>query len=633
MAMYSANLVSSDSRLGGTISFSLYPSNAYDNYSTLGGEIQVWHNQGSPMAVGMGWTVEFRVYTYDDYMYNGGHLAPVIYYYPQSTVITQGASSFIRLIRFSDIKIPHRWNGSQSIVIRCSIMSPEETSIEGIHLYLSGTVDKWANSFNCDTISRFAWLTSAPDFSDDENPTIYYNNPTGYSNAGIKAGIYDINGVEAFAAYRALDNPLGNSYTFNLTDEERLKMRNASIANGGELSVLFYLTTWQPGGVINYSTMARTLRTSGEPPQLDITLYDTDDGAQAAIGNPTKIIKGHNYVYYEINATPDEGATIKSYTAKCGDKTLTTQSGYFENVDSGTFTFTATDNRGKTKTETKTLSVIEYFKPTINQEVELELVGETGASANMKITGTYWNSNFGLKKNNLKISFRKKEEGGAWTGWQDIQEPPYYIEIYNDGNTFRSEFALTGLDYSKAYTFQCAVADTLGSYATTPEYTAKLIPVFDWSETDFNFNVPVNINGDLNITGTLNVGGEDSGSGDAVIETGTASMGSNGTWYWSKWKSGKAECYGIRNFGNMGVSNAWGGVYYSVDVFNQPLPEIFTEAPMVSINLQGNSTGSAWIAKSSAPTATNSGNFVVCRGSAGTLSQVYINFNVIGRWK
>ena len=619
MASHDMNLISSDSRIKGQLQISSKQSGAYDNYSSIQASIYL-ELQAPPSSVDFGlqgWQGFIEMYDTETWETVCQHY--FTWNYTLQPIGTMG------LVQFT---VPHKWNGTKHLTVYATAQEIGKSQPEGM-VYLSIS----QASLQLPTISRFAWLTSAPDFSDDENPTIYYNNPTGYSNAGIKAGIYDINGVEPFAAYRSLDNPLGNYYTFNLTDEERLKMRNASIANGGELPVLFYLTTWQPGGVINYSTMTRTLRTSGEPPQLDITLYDIDDNAQSAVGNSTKIVKGMNNVYYKINATPDEGATIKSYTAKCGSKTLTTQEGYFENVESGTFTFTATDNRGKTKTETKTLSVIEYFKPTINQEVELELVGETGARANIKITGTYWNSNFGLKKNSLKISFRKKEEGGAWTAWQDIQEPPYFIEIYNDGNTFRSEFGLTGLDYSKAYTFQCAVADTLGSYATTPEYTAKLIPVFDWSETDFNFNVPVNINGDLNITGTLNVGGEDSGSGDAVIETGTTAMGSNGTWYWSKWKSGKAECYGIRNFGNMGVSNAWGGVYYSVDTFSQALPEIFTEAPMVSINLQGNSTGSAWIAKSSMPTTTNSGNFVVCRGAAGTLSQVYINFNVIGRWK
>jgi hypothetical protein len=30
---------------------------------------------------------------------------------------------------------------------------------------------------------------------------------------------------------------------------------------------------------------------------------------------------------------------------------------------------------------------------------------------------------------------------------------------------------------------------------TSEEYVAKVLPVFDWSAEDFNFNVPINLNG------------------------------------------------------------------------------------------------------------------------------------------
>lgn len=627
MAMYNPELygckIDGSKGIGGGMFFSLNKTNAYDNYSTMGGEIQLWTENGDGIGNGTGWYVNMNV----SGKVNGQY--QIFYSFQDYIVQSMPAGMLIRLHRFNNIKIPHNWDGSQQVVIWLQIIAPGETTYEGVYITFKEQISSWVNAFNCDTISRYAWLTSAPDFTDIDNPTIYFNNPTGHANAGIHAGIYDTNGVNAYAAYRQIDNPLGSSYTFNLTDAERATIKAAAENNGGSVPVSFYLTTYQPDKT-EYSILKRTAILAGDPPQLDITLYDTDENAQSAVGNNTKIVKGMNYVYYEINATPDDGATIKSYIAKCGDKTLTTQSGYFENVESGDFTFSATDSRGRTKTETKSLTVIDYFKPTINQEVELELSGETEAKATLKINGTFFNQNFGNKPNQIKVSLKHTMPNGEYTDWIDIQKD-LIVEIYYDGNKYRAELTITLSDYQQAYTFQCAVADTLGSYATTSEYTTRLIPVFDWSETDFNFNVPVKVNGDLTITGNLNVEGE-GGTGDAVIETGTEAMGTNGTWYWSKWKSGKAECYGVRNFGNMGISTAWGGVYYS-NVFNQALPSIFSEAPMVSINLQGNSTGSAWIAKSSMPTATDSGNFVVVRGSSGTLSQVYINFNVIGRWK
>jgi hypothetical protein len=112
-------------------------------------------------------------------------------------------------------------------------------------------------------------------------------------------------------------------------------------------------------------------------------------------------------------------------------------------------------------------------------------------------------------------------------------------------------------------------------------------------------------------------------------------MGTNGTWYWEKWKNGKATCYGVRNYGNMGVSTAWGDLYRS-PIFTQDLPSgLFTEAPQV-INIDFSHGGmSAWVVKheQTAPGADTTGSFMVVRAASATLSQVYLDFNLIGRWK
>jgi hypothetical protein len=176
------------------------------------------------------------------------------------------------------------------------------------------------------------------------------------------------------------------------------------------------------------------------------------------------------------------------------------------------------------------------------------------------------------------------------------------------------------LSYDKSYVFQCRAVDKLATIASG-QYTVRLLPIFDWGENDFNFNVPVSFQGEQMV--------------DFIVEQGTASMGSNGTWYWSKWKSGKAECYGVRNYGNMAVTTAWGGLYRS-ESFNQSLPSgLFNATPaVINIEYRGSNYG-GWIAKHEAttPSATNSGGFIVVRPASATISQAYIGFHVIGRWK
>jgi hypothetical protein len=126
---------------------------------------------------------------------------------------------------------------------------------------------------------------------------------------------------------------------------------------------------------------------------------------------------------------------------------------------------------------------------------------------------------------------------------------------------------------------------------------------------------------------------------DYVVETGTEAMGTNGTWYWTKWASGKAECYGLRNYGNMACSSTWGSLYMSNDTFKQNLPSgLFSAAPdYININLHHVTGGGyGWIIGSSsgdAPTAEATGSFRVIRATSATIQQAYIAFNVIGKWK
>ena len=152
----------------------------------------------------------------------------------------------------------------------------------------------------------------------------------------------------------------------------------------------------------------------------------------------------------------------------------------------------------------------------------------------------------------------------------------------------------------------------------------RTTPVFDWGKDDFNFNVPVSIEGEP--------------IADWIIETGTETMGSNGTWYWEKWNSGKACCYGVRNYGNMAVNVAWNSVYYSADAFNQSYPSgLFKQIPeskQIQVHYMSQPGGS-WIMDSSAyaPSASSTGGFRIVCPSSVTMQQVRISFDIKGRWK
>ena len=60
--------------------------------------------------------------------------------------------------------------------------------------------------------------------------------------------------------------------------------------------------------------------------------------------------------------------------------------------------------------------------------------------------------------------------------------------------------SLSGLDYTQSFTYEVIVSDKLLSVPKTLTIP-KGIPVFDWGENDFAFNVPVKIDGTLTIGG------------------------------------------------------------------------------------------------------------------------------------
>lgn len=475
---------------------------------------------------------------------------------------------------------------------------------------------KSQGAINLDRINRNAYVSAAPNFTDEENPTMSYVVPSISGTTKLEACI-SFDTINDDIEYRAIDKNK-TSYTFELTDAEREVLRNATLNGSNTKTVYFYVRS-TVGGYTSTSKIAKTLTIVNAEPELSAFLLDTNEKTVALTGDSLAVlIKGYSNVAYEMNATAKKGASITNYHAANGSNALTTSSGNFDNITDGTFKLSATDNRGLTASKEFTLNVLDYFRPTCSQEVTIEMGGETTARVKLVVSGEWCSKHYGAAHNALRVEYRYKvgsEEYGDWVG----------TDYITDNNSYTVTFTINDLDYTQQHTFQCRAVDSLDE-AVTGEYPVRLIPVFDWSENDFNFNVPVNFSQGFSLGGGNTIA-------DYIVEIGTEAMGSNGTWYWTKWASGKAECYGCRNYGNMAINEAWGSLYTSAD-FTQDLPGIFNDAPsMVDIEVCGTESGFVFIMKQGMPTATSSGEFIVCRPGSMTVRQVYISFHAVGRWK
>lgn len=470
----------------------------------------------------------------------------------------------------------------------------------------TASVSTYSGTWTMDTIPRAATLNSATNFTDEGNPTITYTNAAGANASTLEVYMYANNKSTVLVGAKSLSKT-GTSFTYALTDAERNTLRGATTTN--TLNVQFRIKTVIAGNTYWSEWMGKQMSIINANPTVSMTVIDNNPTTVELTGNSNKIVKGHSTAYYEITATPKKGGTIASYEVVCGGEKESGAKNSFLNAPSNVFTYTVKDSRGNTTTGTITKLLVDYVSLTCNQKVDISLTGETSAAITVEASGNYFRNSFGSVSNTLTIQYRMATNSSSYSSWQTVSATPTY-----SGNTYKVSYTISGLNYSNSYKIQTRAKDKLNirnSYA----YTAKLQPVFDWSSTDFNFNVPVKIGG-------------------VEIDYIEAQGISNG-WYYRKWHNGIMECWCTKQI-TTDVNNAWGNVYVSgiLADTNLTYPFAFTETPILNVNLMPFGSGGTLMPPGTAyGSNTKTGAFEITRGTSITNAQYLIAYQAIGKWK
>ena len=495
------------------------------------------------------------------------------------------------VIKTGTIKLQHDSDGKKTF--SASIRA----AVYGSSVNLTASDD-----FTLNPIPRGATITELSEFTDENNPTITYENPAGNNATSIKVFISTWSTATDIFVERTDISKTGNKYTFYLTEEERVAMRKR-FYNATQPVIGVGITVVVDGKEFT-QYRAWTFKIINSKPLLIPTVKDIHIPTLQLTGDENTIIKGKNIVEYDFGAVPQKEATIVSYSLTCGNKTSSTATGEFSNVESNIFTFSIEDSRGNTLTRNVELNMIDYTQLTCSQEVHIELTGETEATVNLTIKGNYYKGSFGAANNQLWLKYAYKVGDGDFGDWISVTATP---TLNDDNQTYSVSFDVTGLSYDNAYTFISRAADMV-DIAQSTEYAVKLIPVFDWSDNDFNFNVPVSIQGYQ--------------IGNFIIEEDE----SNG-WKYTKWKDGRVELHG--KFENTGGVNQAKGSLFRSNGITVDLPFTVYDCHCSSDCNNGN----AWTSLASYNTNADSVRYILWSPWSDTTTSYTTELFVVGRWK
>ena len=115
------------------------------------------------------------------------------------------------------------------------------------------------------------------------------------------------------------------------------------------------------------------------------------------------------------------------------------------------------------------------------------------------------------------------------------------------------------------------------------------------------------------------------GSADYIVEQGTSDI-----WYYRKWASGIAECWGLKQY-TVAIDRSWGGGYINQTALGGiAYPFTFAHVSDIQINVRG---GNMWVMSDGGDSNSQLGYFWLYRTTTASSNTWNVYIHVVGRWK
>ena len=477
--------------------------------------------------------------------------------------------------------------------------------------FVSGTA---SGKMTLPHIDRFPIMTEGMDFTDEENPTIKF---TSYGTFPIRVKLEA--GGNTKLITRDLSDKNAKSYTFELTEEERNKLRELS-KNSKTLQVTETVCAMNGETELNVSYVKKIMTVVNAEPTFTYTSKETDEKLINLFGKDdgSTIVQNVSKIAFSILPEAFKMATISNVAVTNGNNTVSDTSSPYEDIvtpTTNTFKIDVIDSRGYVATKNDTRIIINYQPVSINN---YSFVRENPTSANLILNASfsYNQVTFGDNVNKPEIKWKVNEEE-----WISLNDADYTVDTETSTVTVSNLMLEDTLDYRENGTLYVSINDLLSS-ASDNMQVSKGIPIYDFGEHDFQ------INGDLFLA-------DENRENKIRLNDTIVEVVENTNGVAIKYANGIMICYSTKTFNNVKISTAWGSMFASSGdargFSDYPVPFIKLASTNISIL---SATNDCWLCSLRTNDSLKTPPpWQVIRPSQMTINTLILGYIAIGKWK
>lgn len=376
------------------------------------------------------------------------------------------------------ITVTHNNDGTKSVSYSASV----DTSWSLGDASLSGTL-------TLPKINRLATVTSASDFTDEENPIIEFKNPAGFSVYPY-LNFYDDNNQ---LVYQLIRNSVSatSPYKWNITTEERNALWLATNKQK-KYTVNVGVDTYNGTTKLGNNSKPQTMSYINAEPTQSTTFTEQNQKVIDILGASTAETLIQNVSKVKLSSTPTvkKGATVSKILFEHNNLSTEDKESPYEypfDVVNSKFKVTIVDSRGYSIPTEYTKSIIEYMPINIDS---FSFKRENPTSSNIKLNAkiSYKQTSFNSVNNAPTIAWKMTADGQLNT----LTADDYVVDSENNTITISNLILSNILSYKQDNRFYLYVNDLL----TKDEenlFVTQGIPTFDAGEHDFQVNGTLNI--------------------------------------------------------------------------------------------------------------------------------------------